>query len=70
MGHDGQPQPAQAKPAPPGRSKVSTVDDPADRNPLAGAPLPQGDNGNRTTDADEHLLKPVLTRKNNRTGGG
>lgn len=69
-GHDGQPQPSEAKPAPSTHATVSTVDDPADRDPLAGAPLPRGDNGRPARDVDERLLKPVLTQKNNRTGGG
>lgn len=68
-GHDGQPQPAQAKPAAPGESSASTVEDPADSDPLAGAPLPQSDNGGPTSDSDERLLKPLLKQKNNRTGG-
>lgn len=69
-GHDGQPQPAAAKPAPPDEISISTIDDPADRDPLAGAELPQGDKTGPTKDADERLLKPVLTHGNNRTGGG
>lgn len=69
-GHDGFTPPAEAKPAPPEKISISTMDDPADRDPLARAPLPKGDKADPTGDADERLLKPVLVRKNNRTGGG
>jgi hypothetical protein len=69
-GHDGLPQPAEAKAATSTTVSVSTTDDPDDSDPLAGVPLPKSDKGGRTTDADERLLKPVLTQKNNRTGGG
>lgn len=68
-GHDGQPQPPEAKPPPPGIGIVNTKDDPADHDPLAGAPLPTGDSG-PTTDSDERLLKPVLRGPNKRVGGG
>lgn len=67
--HDGQPQPPGAKPPPPAFSKVSNTDDPADYDPLAGAPIPQGGNG-LSRDSDEQALKPVLRGPNNRTGGG
>lgn len=67
--HDGQPQPPEAKPPPPTYSKVNTTDDPADHDPLAGAPTPKGGDG-LSRDSDEQALKPVLRGPNNRTGGG
>lgn len=68
-GHDGQPQPPEAKQPPPGVGVVSTTDDPADHNPLAGAPIPAADR-EPATDSDERSLKPLLRGPNNRAGGG
>lgn len=68
-GHDGQPPPEGAKPPPPDDIRVNTTDDPADHDPLAGAPIPQSDNA-QVDDSDERLLKPVRRTPNNRTGGG
>jgi hypothetical protein len=68
-GHDGQPQPPEAKPPTPADLKISTTDDPADHDPVAGEPVPASDPGH-PRDNDERLLKPVLRGSNNRTGGG
>lgn len=67
--HDGQPTPPEAKPIPSRGATVNTTDDPADHDPLAGAPIPQGDK-EFAGDNDERRLKPVLRVPNNRTGGG
>lgn len=70
-GHDGQPQPAEAKPAPPADITVNTADDDYDPDdPLANVPAPKGDTRGRVADADERLLKPVLHNRNDRSGGG
>lgn len=68
-GHDGQPTPPEAKPLPSRGATVNITDDPADHDPLAGAPIPKGDK-DYVADSDERLLKPVVRVPNNRTGGG
>lgn len=68
-GHDGQPQPQEAAAPPSPDIRVNTIED-ATGTPLAGKPVPKGDQLGLTVDADERALKPVLDVKNNRTGGG
>lgn len=56
--------------APPETAAQLAQTDERRADPLAGDPVPEAPASDVTADSDEEMLKPVLNRRNERTGAG